>query len=184
MFGHNLLACTRMIGALFISEDNVPALSSSTLLDSFHTAVAWVGESQISARLKGGDCCPSAAPADEGPPTCWSCLCFCFSPPVPGFAEGVARTSGWLTEGSVFLLLILCFLFFSMVAWKEEIIYWFDIPFLSIISKYFQPYFTMWCHFIESLFLQFTVTAYAHNILKSTTLCVFWYSSLVPIVNT
>ena len=78
------------------------------------TAVAWVGESQMSARLTGGWGCsgmessarldpdnPDSGPAELG--CCW----------------GPARARGWLTEGSVLRLLILCFRFFSMVACME-----------------------------------------------------------------
>ena len=88
---------------------------------SSHTAVAWVGESQMSARLNGGDCCPEfdTAPAE---PASASFFPFCFSPPCcwTGPADGVAKTSGWFTEGSVLRRFILCLRFFSMVAWNKN----------------------------------------------------------------
>ena len=39
---------------------------------------------------------------------------------APGPAEGVAKTSGWFTDGSVLRRLILCFRFFSIVACKQD----------------------------------------------------------------
>ena len=75
----------------------------------------------MSARLTGGCGCSGigssvalvlviATVADAGPP----------SPPpeVPADA-GPRSTKGWFTDGSVLRLLILCFLFFNMVAYKS-----------------------------------------------------------------
>ena len=79
----------------------------------------------MSAKLTGGCGCSGmvssadirllgpplkAAPAEAGccPLPSW--------PPLLAAWPGVAKTRGWLTEGSVFLRLILCLRFFNMVA--------------------------------------------------------------------
>ena len=104
-----------------------PLLVGSTI-PVRHTAVAWVGESQMSAKLGGRSCCcccwpPSLPPCAECAGC--ACCCCCCSCTVVGCGpeEGVASTSGWFTDGSVFLLLIRCFRFFSIVALKKKKIF-------------------------------------------------------------